>query len=261
MGVVNVTPDSFSDDGFFNEPEKAVQYALKLIEDGADILDIGGESTRPGAQAVSAEEELERILPVVEEIRRNTEIPISVDTYKAPVASAVINAGADIINDVSSLRFDPDICQVVSKSRAGLILMHMRGTPKNMQEIPSSLEIIIEIRNEFKRAVSQAKTGGVASDRIIVDPGIGFGKTVTNNLKILNQLSLFQELGFPVLIGTSRKSFIGEILGTGVSDRVFGTAASVAVSVVGGAHIVRVHDVREMRQVVDVIDSIRCEMH
>ena len=256
MGIVNVTPDSFSDGGLFYEPEKAVQQALQLVEDGADLLDVGGESSRPGAQPVSVEAELDRILPVVREIRGGTDIPISVDTYKAPVARAVIEAGADIINDISALRLDPELGRIVSRSGAGLILMHMRGTPGSMQQIPPSPEIVAEIRKDLGLAIRQAGAAGVASDRIVVDPGIGFGKTVQDNLKVLNQLSFLHELGFPVLTGSSRKSFIGDILGAGVSDRVFGTAASVAASVIRGAHIVRVHDVREMREVVDVVDAI-----
>ncbi len=256
MGIVNVTPDSFSDGGLFHEHEKAAEQALKLVEDGADLLDVGGESSRPGAQTVSAETELNRVLPVVEKIRGSTDIPISVDTCKASVALAAIEAGADIVNDISALRLDPEMRHVVSRTRVGLILMHMRGTPRTMQQLPASIEIMGEIRKGLAQAIGLARAAGVASDRIVIDPGIGFGKTVQDNLKILNQLSLLHELGLPLLTGSSRKSFIGNVLGAGVFDRVFGTAASVAASVIGGAHIVRVHDVREMRQVVDVVDAI-----
>lgn len=256
MGILNVTPDSFSDGGLFQERAKAAEQALKMVEDGADLLDVGGESSRPGAQAVSEETELNRVLPVVEEIRGSSDIPISVDTCKASVARAAIEAGADIVNDISALSFDSEMRHVVSRNRVGLILMHMRGTPRTMQKLPASIEIMGEIRKGLEQAIGLARAAGVANDRIMIDPGIGFGKTVQDNLKILNQLSLLHELGFPLLTGASRKSFIGNILGTGVLDRVFGTAASVAASVMRGAHIVRVHDVREMRQVVDVVDAI-----
>lgn len=256
MGILNVTPDSFSDGGLFQDRAKAAEQALKLVEAGADLLDVGGESSRPGAQPVSEETELNRVLPVVEEIRGSTDIPISVDTCKASVARAAIEAGADIVNDISALSFDPEMRRVVSRTRVGLILMHMRGTPRTMQQLPASLEIMGEIRKGLEQAIGLARAAGVANDRIVIDPGIGFGKTVQDNLKILNQLSLLHELGFPLLIGSSRKSFIGNILGGGVFDRVFGTAASVAAAVMRGAHIVRVHDVREMRQVVDVVDAI-----
>ncbi len=258
MGVVNVTPDSFSDGGLFETPEAALQQALKLIDEGADLLDVGGESSRPGAEPVSTATELSRILPVVEELRARSEIPISVDTYKAPVAMGAIEAGADIINDISAFRFDPDLPEIISEAGAGVILMHMRGTPATMQRMPPSPDILAEIRKDLGEAVDRATAAGVPGDRILLDPGIGFGKTVQDNLKILNQLS-FLRLGFPLLLGTSRKSFLGKIQETEVSQRVYGTAASVAASVIRGAHIVRVHEVREMRQVVDIADAIMNE--
>ena len=256
MGVVNVTPDSFSDGGWFETPEAALRQALKLIKEGADLLDVGGESSRPGAEPVAAATELARILPVVRGIRERSEIPISVDTYKASVASAVIEAGVEIINDISAFRFDADLPRIVSETGAGVILMHMRGTPRTMQQMSPSPDILAEIRKDLGEAVDRATGAGVQGDRILLDPGIGFGKTVQDNLKILNQLSFLHRLGFPLLLGTSRKSFIGKVLETEVSQHVFGTAASVAASVIKGAHIVRVHDVREMRQVVDVADAI-----
>ena len=259
MGVVNVTPDSFSDGGLFETPEAALQQALKLIDEGADLLDVGGESSRPGAEPVSTATELSRILPVVEELRARSEIPISVDTYKAPVAMGAIEAGADIINDISAFRFDPDLPGIISEAGAGVILMHMRGTPATMQRMPPSPDILAEIRKDLGEAVDRATAAGVPGDRILLDPGIGFGKTVQDNLKILNQLSYLHRLGFPLLLGTSRKSFLGKIQETEVSQRVYGTAASVAASVIRGAHIVRVHEVREMRQVVDIADAIMNE--
>ncbi len=259
MGVVNVTPDSFSDGGLFETPEAALRQALKLIEEGADLLDVGGESSRPGAEPVSAATELARILPVVKGIRERSEIPISVDTYKASVASAVIEAGAEIINDISAFRFDADLPRIVCETGAGVILMHMRGTPRTMQQMSPSPDILAEIHKDLGKAVDRATGAGVQGDRILLDPGIGFGKTVQDNLKILNQLAFLHRLGFPLLLGASRKGFIGKVLETEVSQRLFGTAASVAASVMRGAHIVRVHDAREMRQVVDVVDAIMGE--
>ena len=259
MGVVNVTPDSFSDGGLFETPEAALQQALKLVDEGADLLDVGGESSRPGAEPVPVATELSRILPVVEGIRARSEIPISVDTYKAPVAIGAIEAGADIINDISAFRFDPDLAGVISEAGVGVILMHMRGTPATMQRMPPSPDILAEILKDLGEAVDRATVAGVPGDRILLDPGIGFGKTVQDNLKILNRLSFLQRFGFPLLLGTSRKSFLGKILETEVSQRVYGTAAAVAASVIRGAHLVRVHDVREMRQVVDIADAIMNE--
>ncbi len=256
MGVVNVTPDSFSDGGLFETPEAAVRHALKLVEDGADLLDVGGESSRPGAEPVVATTELARVLPVVRGIREESEIPISVDTYKASVARAVLQEGADIINDISAFRFDADLPRVVCESGAGVVLMHMRGTPGTMQLLPPSADILSEIYKDLGEAVDRAAEAGVPGDRILLDPGIGFGKTVKDNLKILNQLPSLHRLGFPLLLGTSRKSFLGKILETEVSQLLFGTAASVAASVIRGAHIVRVHDVPEMRQVIRVADAI-----
>ena len=254
-----MTPDSFSDGGLFVAPKAALQQAFRLVDQGADLLDIGGESSRPGAEAVSAATELSRILPVVEGIRAACEIPISVDTYKAAVAMKAIEAGADMINDISALRFDPNLPGIISDSGAGVILMHMRGTPATMQRMPPSQDILAEIRRDLGEAIGRAREAGVPDDRILLDPGIGFGKTVQDNLRILNQLSFLHRLGFPLLLGPSRKSFLGKILETEVSQRVYGTAAAVAASVIRGAHIVRVHDVREMRQVVDIADAIMNE--
>jgi len=259
MGVVNVTPDSFYDGGRYLEPEAALDRCLKLLGDGADMLDIGGESSRPGAEPLSAEEELSRVLPVLESVRSKTAVPISVDTCKAAVAEAALKSGADIINDISSFRLAPDMPGVIARYGAGVVLMHMRGTPQVMQTLPPSKDILGEIRTQLRDAAKSALSAGIERDRIVFDPGIGFGKTVEDNLRILNQISVFQDLGFPVLLGTSRKSFIGKILGQNANDRLLGTAASVAVAILNGAHIVRVHDVKEMRMIGDVTDAVMAE--
>ncbi len=258
MGVVNITPDSFSEGGRFMEPKAAVDHALAMAEAGADIIDVGGESTRPGAEAVPVEEEIRRVVPVVEGIARFCTAPVSIDTTKAAVAGAAIEAGASVINDVSACRFDADMAPLAAKTGAPLVLMHMRGEPGTMQagEIHYD-DLMGEIGGYLKRATSRAVEAGVNRENIIWDPGIGFGKTAQHNLIILNRLGELSNSGHALLVGPSRKAFIGEVLDVEVGKRLFGTAAAVAAAVLGGAHIVRVHDLAEMRQVALVARAIR----
>jgi len=262
MGVLNVTPDSFSDGGIFLNADAAVARALEMERAGADILDIGGESTRPGSKGVSAKEELQRILPVLEKLRGKIQIPISVDTSKSEVAEAAAAAGAEILNDVTALRNDPRIAEVASRRKLPLILMHMRGEPRTMQKGPFAKDVIRDVLRGLRRAIAFARRAGLAKSQIIIDPGIGFGKNYAQNLELLRRLPELSELGYPLLVGTSRKSFIAHILRTQsqqaseADDRIWGTAATVAASVLQGAHIVRVHDVAEMVQVARVADAI-----
>jgi dihydropteroate synthase len=258
MGILNVTPDSFSDKGKYFVPEAAVERAWQIAEEGADILDIGGESTRPGSLGVSAEEESRRVLPILEALAKGTRypIPISVDTSKAAVAGAALERGASIINDIASLQKDPAIGFEAAKYKAGLILMHMRGEPGNMQSIAPSADILGDIDIWAKEAVDRALTAGISSDRVALDPGVGFGKTADQNLEIIVNLHRLAAAGFPILIGTSRKSFIGAITKKPAGELLLGTCATVAASVIYGAHIVRVHDVAAIREVVDVTDAI-----
>jgi dihydropteroate synthase len=256
VGVLNVTPDSFSDGGQHYEPSSAVEHALRMEGEGADIIEIGGESTRPGSPRMSAAEEMERVLPVLETLRGRMTVPIAVDTYKGEVASAAIEAGASIINDVSALRFDPLIAEVAARSKSLLVLMHMRGEPATMQKIEPSPNIFAEIELDMSVAVAEAERRGVKRDRIVIDPGIGFGKTLEQNLAIINHLDRFARLGFPIMVGTSRKSFIGRITGRDEGERIFGTAASVAAAIIKGAHVIRIHDVKEMVEVARITDAI-----
>lgn len=261
MGVLNVTPDSFSDGGKYVRLDDAVRHALQMIEEGADIIDVGGESTRPkgvygeGAKKVSAEEEIERVVPVIKKIRASSDVVISVDTYKSVVAEEALNAGASIINDISGLQFEPDIASVASRHHAALVVMHIQGTPETMQINPHYENVVSEVKEELKRSVERAKNAGV--EQIIVDPGIGFGKNLQHNLLLIKHLHEFHELGCPVLVGPSRKGFIGALLNLPVEQRLEGTAASVAVSIMNGADIVRVHDVKEMKRVAVITDAIK----
>jgi len=256
IGVLNVTPDSFSDGGQNFDPARAIERALEMEREGADIIEIGGESTRPSATALSAEEELERVVPVLRAIGHQLRVPISVDTYKSEVARAAIGFGASIINDVSALRFDPAIADVAARERALLVLMHMRGEPATMQKMEPSRDIFAEIESDFETAVQVAESRGVKREQLILDPGIGFGKTLEQNLAILNHLDRFEGFNLPLMIGTSRKSFIGRLTGRPESDRVMGTAASVALAIARGAHIARVHDVKQMVEVARITDAI-----
>lgn len=256
IGVLNITPDSFYEGSRFPEPPAAIARAGAMTAEGADILDIGAESTRPGSRGISAEEELRRLVPVLDALRQNCPLPISVDTSKAEVAAAALECGAALINDISSLQNDPRIGELVASSGAGLILMHMRGTPADMQLLPPSPDIMGELERWAEAAVERAKRSGVSCDRIILDPGIGFGKTAKQNIEILRNLNRVASFGYPVLVGTSRKSFIGAILSKPPADRIWGSAAAVAASIAFGAHMVRVHDVAEMRDIARVMDAV-----
>ena len=258
MGILNVTPDSFSDGGLFYNTDEAVSHAIKLIEYGIDIIDIGGESTRPGAKKISEEEEIQRIIPVVKQIRElSPEIIISIDTTKSMVAQKAIQSGANIINDISGFSFDNKMIDVVRESKVPVIIMHMQGDPSNMQDNPVYDDLIMDISSFFKNKIKLAIDAGIKKEQIILDPGIGFGKTVGDNFQLINQLNEFCKLGFPVMIGPSRKSFIGTTLNLPVDDRLEGTAAAVAVGVMNGARIVRVHDVKEIKRVVTIVEKIR----
>jgi len=257
MGILNVTPDSFSDGGRFIDPDRAFSHAMRMAEQGADILDIGGESTRPGSAGVDAEEEIRRVIPVIERIRRESDIPISVDTRKSRVAEAAIGAGASMINDISALSADSGMAGVAARTGVPVTLMHMKGTPETMQQNPVYGDVIEEIRTFLDARIRFAVSAGIEPERIILDPGIGFGKTVRHNLEILDRLEEFHEAGRPLLVGVSRKSFIGRMLGREIGGRIMGTAAAVAACVMKGAHILRVHDVSEMRDVCRMIDLIR----
>lgn len=256
VGVLNVTPDSFSDGGQHYDLSEAIHRALQMEDEGADVVEIGGESTRPGAQKLPADEEIGRIIPVLRGLAGRLRVPIAIDTYKSEVAAIAISEGAAIINDVSALRFDPGVADVAARRGAALVLMHMRGEPSNMQKINPSEDIFSEIETDLAKAIRLAESRGVTRRQIVVDPGIGFGKTVEQNLAIINRLDRFEALGLPLMIGTSRKSFIGKLTGRAESDRIFGTAASVVAAIIRGAHIVRVHDVSQIVEVVRVTDAI-----
>ena len=258
MGVLNVTPDSFSDGGMHFEKSRAVDRALRMIEDGADILDIGGESTRPGSDPVSLDEELRRTIPVIKALSNIISIPISIDTYKSDVAVRALEAGASIVNDISGMQFDPEMPAVISRFKVPVVIMHIKGTPKNMQVNPTYKALVPEVMDYFRTSISLAAKSGIPDNMIILDPGIGFGKTFEHNLEIINNLDQFYLLEKPLLIGPSRKAFLGKILGDlPVHERLEGTAAAVAISIIKGAHIVRVHDVKEMARVAKVADAIK----
>lgn len=261
MGVLNVTPDSFSDGGRFLRPGDAVMAALAMQRAGADILDIGAESTRPGSVGISESEELARLLPVLRALRGRLKIPISVDTQKAGVAEAALRAGAEILNDISGLKSDPRMAEVAAKSGAPLILMHMRGTPRTMQKGPFAKDVMRDVMSGLRASVKVARQAGVKRSQIILDPGIGFGKSFSQNYELLAGLPEFAKLGHPLLVGPSRKGFLGATLARKgkplpAAGRIWGTAASVTASILNGAHIVRVHDVKEMVQVARVADCV-----
>ena len=251
MGVLNVTPDSFSDGGAFLSPRRAISHAFRMQAEGADLIDVGAESTRPGARPISAREEIQRLLPVIKKLAPKLSIPISVDTTKAKVAKLMIEAGASLINDVSGLR-DPQMPEVLARANVPVIVMHMRGTPRTMQRFAHYRKLLPEIVGELRHSLKKAKGAGVPAHNLLIDPGIGFSKDAGQNLVILKNLAVFKKMGFPVVVGPSRKSFIGKVLEVPVGERLFGTAAAVALSVAGGADIVRVHDVAPMRQVADL---------
>ena len=266
MAVLNVTPDSFSDGGKFSRLKSAVDAALAMERAGADILDIGGESTRPGSRGTPATEEIARILPVIEALRRRLKIPISIDTQKASVAEIALGAGAEIVNDISGLGHDPSLADLAARHNAPIILMHMRGTPRTMQKMSFAKDALKDVRAGLKASVALARKAGIAQSQIVLDPGIGFGKNYTQNYELIAKLPDLARLGYPLLIGTSRKGFIGATLARGgkplaAEERIWGTAATVVASILNGAHIVRVHDVAEMVQVARVTDCLLNSLH
>jgi dihydropteroate synthase len=256
MGILNVTPDSFSDGNRFFSIDAAIDRALQMEQEGADVIDIGGESTRPKAPVVSVEEELRRVVPVIEAIAGKVSVPISVDTYKSEVARAACAAGAEIINDVSGLRFDSAMAQVCAESDAGVVVMHTRGRPDEMQANTVYQDLLGEVRQYLAECIALAEIAGVKPGRIVVDPGLGFAKSLAGNLELIRRLSEFKTLGHPILVGPSRKSFIGTVTGKTSGDRIFGTAAVVAVSIANGASIIRVHDVAAMRDVATMAGAL-----
>jgi dihydropteroate synthase len=261
MGVLNVTPDSFSDGGKFLDPTNAIEHALIMERAGADLLDIGGESTRPGSSGIPAQEELARVLPVLNGLRGVLKIPVSIDTQKLEVAEAALDAGAEIINDISGLKSDPRLARLAARRRVPLILMHMRGAPRTMQKAGFARDVLKDVVQGLKKSAAIARKAGVPKSQIILDPGIGFGKSFAQNYELLEKLPQLGRLGYPLLVGTSRKGFLGATLARNgkpapPEDRIWGTAATVTASILNGAHIVRVHDVSEMVQVARVSDCL-----
>ena len=257
MGVLNITPDSFSDGGDYNNLEEAFDRAAKLVNAGADILDVGGQSTRPGAKSISPEAELERVIPVIKRIRKHLNVPISVDTTRATIAEQAIRSGADLVNDISGGTFDPEMLPTVAELEIPIVLMHIRGTPETMQQLTDYDDLVGEILTVLEERIAAAEQAGIARSRLIIDPGIGFGKTYEQNLELLRQLHQFKSLGVPILVGTSRKSFIGKILDqSDPKQRVWGTASTCCASIAQGADILRVHDLPEMWDVSRVADAI-----
>lgn len=257
MGILNVTPDSFSNGGLYLDKERAVEHGLRMVEEGADMIDIGGESTRPGAKPIDINEELERVIPVIQTLSKKITIPISIDTYKSDLAQRAIDAGAEIINDISGLNFDPSMAKVAAKEDIPIILMHIRGTPETMQKDIHYDSIFSEIILYLKGSIQKAVNAGVDPKKIIIDPGIGFGKTLNDNLIIIKNLKEFKILGKPILLGTSRKSFIGKLLNAEPKDRLEGTLSSIAIGVLNGAHIIRTHDVLQAKRAIAIADAIR----
>jgi len=256
MGILNVTPDSFSDGGRYVDADAACAHAMAMIEQGADLLDIGAESSKPGAVAIDEEEERRRLLPIVRELCRRTTIPLSIDTTKAAIAEEALDAGAALINDISALRFDPRMASVVARSGAGVILMHMQGTPATMQRTASYTYVVEDVRAFLAARLEVAQQAGIPRDRILLDPGIGFGKNCEHNVTLLNHLDAFQTLGRPIVVGVSRKAFLGKILGRTIDERLMGTAGAVAVAIMKGARVIRVHDVAPIRDVVKIVEAI-----
>jgi dihydropteroate synthase len=256
MGAINVTPDSFSDGGRFYQTDQAIEQGELLAAGGADILDVGGESTRPFSHSVGVEEELSRVIPVVSHLAKTTSLPISIDTCKVQVARAALDAGATIINDISALRYDPELARLAANTQVPLVLMHMQGSPRTMQLKPHYGSLFSEIIGFLEERIQFACEAGVTRDQIIVDPGIGFGKTVQHNLLLVKHLDSLVTLGRPILLGTSRKSFIGAVLDKEVTEREPGTWATACAGIIKGAHIVRVHEVTTCRQIADMMDAI-----
>lgn len=257
MGILNVTTDSFSDGGQFINRDIAVNHAIDMVKSGADIIDIGGESTRPGAEPVSLGDELDRVIPIIEGIRSNSNVCISIDTYKANIAEKALAAGADMVNDISGMQFDKKMVKVIKEKKVPVIIMHIKGIPRNMQQNPQYENLMEEIVAYFQERVEFCHEHGIKNENIILDPGIGFGKRLQDNFELIRELKQISDLGFPVLSGPSRKSFIGLTLDLPVDERVEGTAAAVTASILNGSKIVRVHDVKEMKRVATIADTIR----
>ena len=256
MGILNMTPDSFSDGEQFKSHDKAIDHALKMVEEGANIIDIGGESTRPGAESVQLEEELSRTIPIIEAIRLKSDCLISIDTYKSKVAKAALDAGADMVNDISGLTFDHNMASLVAKRNVPVIIMHIKGKPGDMQKNPNYDNLIKEIKAFFEVQIAIAKKAGIDSGNIILDPGIGFGKRLEDNFEIIRELGQISTMGYPVLLGPSRKSFIGFTLDLPIEERIEGTLASITAGVINGARIVRVHDIRATRRTLTITEKI-----
>ena len=257
MGILNVTPDSFSDGGRYMNPDDAVAHALRMVEEGADVLDIGAESSKPGAVPIDEKEERRRLIPIVQAVCRRVSVPVSIDTTKASIAEQALDVGAAMINDISALRFDARMGAVVAKSGAGLVLMHMQGTPQTMQHDAEYADVVEEVRRFLNARLDVAKEAGISPDRILLDPGVGFGKNCRHNLTLLNRLDTFAALGRPLVVGVSRKAFIGKILDRPIDGRLMGTAGAVAVAVMKGARVVRIHDVAPIRDVVRMVEAIQ----
>lgn len=256
MGILNVTPDSFSDGGKYFKPELAVDRAMNMISEGADIIDIGGESTRPGAEPVPPEEEIQRIIPVIQAVRTHSNCMISVDSYKASVTEAALNNGADMINDISGLSFDQRMATVAAAAAVPVIIMHIKGKPRNMQVNPDYENLLREIKDYFNTRIDLALKAGVKNYNIVLDPGIGFGKRLDDNFELIRKLGQIAAMGYPVLLGPSRKSFIGHVLNVPVEDRLEGTAAAVTAGILTGARMIRVHDIQAMKRVITIADRI-----
>lgn len=257
-GVLNVTPDSFSDGGRFYDTGEAIKQAFRLLEDGADIIDVGGESTRPGAEPVNPDEELKRVIPVIRAIiKEKPQAVVSIDTYKSPVAEEAVKSGARMVNDISGLGYDPRMINIVRDYHVPVVIMHIKGKPRDMQKNPHYDNLIGELIRYFQERIARALQAGIRKEQIIVDPGIGFGKRIVDNYEILGRLEEFINLGYPVMVGPSRKSFIGKVLDAPAGERMFGTAAAVTAAVLKGAQFIRVHDAREMKQVIKVAEAIK----
>lgn len=257
MGIVNVTPDSFSDGGRYLDPGKAISHGIDLAQEGADIIDVGGESTRPGARPLSVREEIERILPVIRGLRRAVSVPISVDTYKAEVAKAALDEGADLVNDISALRFDAGMASLIAAEKVPVVLMHMQGAPRTMQQRPHYQNVVEEVREFLLGRMHFALEAGVELEQMIIDPGIGFGKELEHNLALLRQLPTLASLGRPLLVGPSRKAFIGKLLDLSPDERLEGSLAAAVAAVLAGANMIRTHDVKEARRALRIADALR----
>jgi dihydropteroate synthase len=261
MGIVNLTPDSFSGDGFYKLTKtyeltnSIVNYAEQLVKDGADIIDVGGESSRPGAKPVSVKEELSRTIPVIKVLNKKINVPISIDTYKPEVARVALESGAVMVNDITGLR-NPKMAKVIARYKAGVVIVHMKGNPASMQKDPEYASLIDELIDYLDKAINRAQAAGIDKEKIIIDPGIGFGKSVEHNLEIVNRLQEFKALARPILVGPSRKSFIGKILNVGPQQRIFGTVSSYVLAAKSGANILRVHDVKEVKQALKILEAI-----